>query len=435
MSLLQNKNFMLHWASTSTAQLGAYFTLVALPWLVLNQTQDDAFLMSVVMASFSLPHGFFILFGGALADRWSPLRVLLRSRQVAMLVMLALASCVYFQFTPIALLCLFGSVLGTLGAFGIPASQSILPSICKEEELGLANGIVMGTSQLAQIAGPLVAGWLIWLMRYLNQVDVTQYDASSLALAFLVDALLVLVSISLLYWIKIKPVISKPAGVFTLVFQGIQFCWLDKGIRLVLAYLILISFFMHGPLLAALPLIAKLHLGLTEAGYGTLYALIGVGTLIGAGIAIWLRPQPAQLGVYVLLGDLVSGGCLLSLGVISSTSSLVGLCLCLIGVATGFIMIAGTTWFQLRTPSEYMGRVMSVLMFCILGLMPLSGVIAGYFNQGYGVERVVMVAGSFIMACAFIGLCLPTVRRMGAIPAIELANDEQGLSERQASYV
>ncbi|MCE2595215.1 MFS transporter [Motilimonas cestriensis] len=434
MSLLQNKNFMLHWLSASLAQLGAYFTMVALPWLVLSQTNNDAFLMSIVMACFSLPHGFFILFGGALADRWSPLLVLLRSRQFGIGVMLCLAACVYLQITPIPLLCLFGLILGTLGAFGIPASQSILPSICKDEELGLANGIVMGTSQLAQIVGPLLAGWLIWLMRYLNQVDPQQYDSTSLALAFVVDAALVLVSICLLYCIKVKRVTSEPKGLFTLVSQGIQFCWLDRGIRLVLAYLILISFFMHGPLLAVLPLIAKVNLSLTEAGYGTLYAMIGVGTLMGAGVAIWLQPAPSQLGLFVLMGDLTSGVSLFLLGFINTSLVLVVICLIVMGVATGFIMIAGTTWFQRRTPSEYMGRVMSVLMFCILGLMPISGAIAGYFNKIYGNQWVVMYAGALIISCALLGLMLPKVRRMGEAPVLDEASISALPPNKQVQY-
>ncbi|MDO6525555.1 MFS transporter [Motilimonas sp. 1_MG-2023] len=434
MSLLQNKNFILHWLSVSLAQLGGYFTMVALPWLVLSQTNNDAFLMSIVMACFSLPHGFFILFGGALADRWSPLLVLFRSRQFGIGVMLCLAACVYLQITPIPVLCVFGLILGTLGAFGIPASQSILPSICKDEELGLANGIVMGTSQLAQIVGPLLAGWLIWLMRYLNQVNPEQYDSTSLALAFVVDAGLVLISICLLYYIQVKPVARSTKGLFTLVFQGMQFCWLDQGIRLVLAYLILISFFMHGPLLAVLPLIAKVDLSLTEAGYGTLYAMIGVGTLIGAGMAIWLRPAPDKLGLFVLIGDLTSGISLFLLGFVSASLISVSICLIVMGIATGFIMIAGTTWFQRRTPNEYMGRVMSVLMFCILGLMPLSGAIAGFFNKHYGNQWVVMSAGSLIITFALLGLMLPKVRRMGKTPEMSVASISKLSPDAQAQY-
>ncbi|RJG48707.1 MFS transporter [Motilimonas pumila] len=414
MAIFSNQNFVLHWLGSSCAQLGGFFTLLALPWLVLQQTNNDAFQMSLVMASFSLPHSLLILFGGALADRSSPLKLLFFSRACFVIVMFMLAACVYLQFTAIGLLCGFGIALGTLSAFGIPASQALLPALCKPKELAAGNGILMATNQVAMMLGPLMAGWIIWAVRaWLFSSAINEQQ--SLAIAFIIDALLVSLSLILLLNIQTREQPKANGSVTNLVVKGIQYCWYDKGIRLVLGYLMLISFFMHGAILATLPIISKVHLGLSEAGYGTLYAMTGLGTLLGAGIAVFTKPSPHRLGWWVLICDGVSGLMLITLAQTSHLLGAVVTCLLTMGLCAGFIMVAGTTWFQQRTQADFMGRVMALLMFCILGLIPVSGTLAGWLVSHMDTYTVLHGAGVVIALAAVLGLLLPMTRNMGSI--------------------
>lgn len=414
-SLLDNRNFLLHWGSLAIAQTGSFFTLVALPWMVLSMTDNDPFIMATVMATISLCQGFFILFGGALADRFSPIKLLFLSRLMFCVVMASLAVFVYLSKIPLWLIYIYAFVLGTLGAFGIPASQSLLPAIVDKSELGKANGIVMGTVQLTQIIGPVAAGWLIWFVRSFTDAPSAQADYHGFAVAFLVDAIAILLAVVLLSIMKVAIGPKAKGNLFTMVTQGVVFCWKDRGIRLVLAYLILISFFLHGPLLTALPLIIKVELGLSEGAYGTLYAMIGIGTVIGAGIAALTTPSPKALGAVVLSCDLISGACLYLLGKIGGVWTTGGTLL-IMGICSGIIMIAGITWFQNRTPDVYMGRVMSILMFCILGLIPISASLAGFLIGVTSISLVIIGAGIAIMVVSGVGLLIPRIRNMGDTP-------------------
>jgi MFS family permease len=416
--LLQNRNFRLHWASVAISQTGGFFSMVALPWLVLYITDNDPIIMSTVLAANSLPHGFFILFGGALADRISPLRVLYISRVTFALVMSSLAALVYFELIPLWLIYLYAFVLGTLGAFAIPSSQALLPSFLTSSALGHANGIVMGTMQVTQMIGPVMAGWLLWFGRSLTGVPEGRADYTSLAFAFGIDACAILLAVVLMGFMRIQVAPRQNSHLFRMVTQGFLFCWHDAGIRLVLAYLIMISFFLHGPMLAVLPLFTKVELGMSEGTYGSLYAMTGMGTVVGAGIAMIRVSGLRRLGEITLGCDLIAGLSFYLLGQIHNVW-LAGVLLFILGVCSGIIMVAGTTWFQRRTPAAYMGRVMGILMFSIFGLVPLSATLTGIMIEYSSVSRVMNTAGFMMMLVSGIGLLLPKIRNMGDIPPLD----------------
>jgi MFS family permease len=416
--LLQNRNFRLHWASVAISQTGGFFSMVALPWLVLYITDNDPIIMSTVLAANSLPHGFFILFGGALADRISPLRVLYISRVTFALVMGSLAALVYFELIPLWLIYLYAFVLGTLGAFAIPSSQALLPSFLMPSALGHANGIVMGTMQVAQMIGPVMAGWLLWFGRSLTGVPEGRADYASLAFAFSIDACAILLAVVLMGFMRIQVAPRQNSHLFRMVTQGFLFCWHDTGIRLVLGYLIMISFFLHGPMMAVLPLFTKVDLGLSEGAYGSLYAMIGMGTVAGAGLAMLKVSGARRLGEVTLCCDLIGGLCFFLMGQIHN-AWLAGALLFVMGVCGGTIMVAGTTWFQQRTPGNLMGRMMGILMFAIFGLIPLSATLTGFLVDYSSVSHVMNGAGAIIVLLSGIGLFIPRIRNMGDLPALD----------------
>ena len=66
---------------STISAIGDQFTLVALPWLVLQITGDPAQL-GLVLAVMALPRAVFMLVGGAMVDRMSARCVLLNARAV-----------------------------------------------------------------------------------------------------------------------------------------------------------------------------------------------------------------------------------------------------------------------------------------------------------------------------------------------------------------
>jgi MFS family permease len=414
MSILKNRNFVLHWICVAVAATGGFLSAIALPWLVLSISKNNPLMMSGIIALSGLPYAIFILFGGALTDRFSPLRLLFITRSCFALLMLTLAVLVYHQITPYWMLAIFALLLGLLNAFGVPASESLLPSILPANILGQGNGIIMVTMQVSQVLGPMLAGWILWLGRTLHGIPLDQVDYSSLAGAFGLNALTTIIVLAVMSQIRPLPAATAEASknLFKLIFEGMQFCWNDRGIRTVLAYLCLISFFVQGPLAAILPVLTKVKLGLSEAEYGNLYGMLGMGTILGAGLAMLTKPNPRILGRWILCCDACSGLAMVLLGYSHHIYLSCGLLL-LIGTMNGFIAINGITWFQQRTPDHYMGRIMSILMFAILGLVPVSATLTGYLIHTHSLELIISTAGGIIIFCAGGGLLIQPIRRMG----------------------
>jgi hypothetical protein len=71
----------------STSLLGDQFALIATPWLVLQLT-GDPLALGIVLALEGVPRALFMLFGGAVTDRFSP-RVIMLVADIARLVLAA----------------------------------------------------------------------------------------------------------------------------------------------------------------------------------------------------------------------------------------------------------------------------------------------------------------------------------------------------------
>src|SRR5262245_2571363 len=88
------RNFRLLFTGGFISLLGDHFALIATPWLVLQLTKDPL-LLGTVLALEGIPRAAFILFGGAITDRFSPRRVMLVAN-VIRFVLTALMALVVF---------------------------------------------------------------------------------------------------------------------------------------------------------------------------------------------------------------------------------------------------------------------------------------------------------------------------------------------------
>ena len=93
-ALLQDSNFRWMIGGSALSMLGDQFTLIALPWLVLQMT-GDTLVLGTVLALISVPRALFILIGGALVDRHSPKQVLMITKYVNLVLLAALAGLVF----------------------------------------------------------------------------------------------------------------------------------------------------------------------------------------------------------------------------------------------------------------------------------------------------------------------------------------------------
>ena len=79
------------------------------------------------------------------------------------------------------------------------------------------------------------------------------------------------------------------------------------------------------------------------------------------------------------------------------------------GASTGFLNVHLFSWFQQRVDVKLLGRVMSVLMFASVGLMPLSLVAAGVAVE-WSLRGMFAGAGALVLLVTFVAALQAPVR-------------------------
>lgn len=413
-ALFRNRNYVWLWASSNISCLGDYFTLIAMPWLVLTLTKDAATL-GAVMALESLPRAAFMLVSGGFTDRYSARKVLLVSRTIFMLALLALALDLWFGRLQLGHLYGFAFVFGLLTAFALPASQALLPQVIDRTQIQQGNSALMGSQQLIQLFAPVLAGLLIWGMPSMS-TPAGAADLSRTALAFALNAVAIFVALLLLLQLRLQPVAGAEAAPDEEVrlADGFRYLWRDRGLRIATLYMSCVGFFAIGPLLTVIPQIAEQRLHNGALSYGMLYAVNGLGSLLGFACGGMLpKPDKRHLGLALFSADLLAGLCVFWLGR-STSFATAAPALALIGVTAAYGGVLALSWIQERIPPALSGRILGIVMFAVLGLTPVSMTVGGLIVSHYSLEALLTLSGCAIASFALLGLLSPRIHRFGA---------------------
>ena len=137
------RDFRLLFGGTATSLLGDQFALIATPWLVLMLT-GDPMALGIVLALEGIPRAVFMLLGGAITDRISPRLVMLIADVVRLVLTGLLALAIFTGTVQVWMLYAFGLGFGLVAGFAIPAENSIVPMLVKDDDLQAGNSIIMG---------------------------------------------------------------------------------------------------------------------------------------------------------------------------------------------------------------------------------------------------------------------------------------------------
>ena len=415
--LLHDGNFRWMLAGAIASNLGDQFTLLALPWVVLQMTADPLQL-GLVLLLIGVPRAVFILLGGAIVDRHSPQRVLMLSKHANTMLLAMLAGAIATGGLSLPLLHALALCLGVAAAFGIPAATSMLPQVVALAQLPAANGLMMGLRQLTLFIGPLLAGLLVALAS--DGMPTPAAPSRGLALAFALDALSFVVSAWTLSRVTARPAPAAAAGrqaVLAAMSDGLRSFWADRDLRAFLGYGALVTLFVGGPLHVALPVLASSHPALGPAALGTMLGAHGAGTLAGMALA-GARPRwrVGTLGLTILTLDAVVGLLVMPLGHVGAAWQGAALLLA-IGALGGFMQVLVFSWLQQRVAPAMMGRAMAVFMFVFVGLAPLSGAATGALLRGLPVPTLFVAAGALLTGMALLARLGSRMRGLGGLPA------------------
>ncbi|HSE40464.1 MAG TPA: MFS transporter [Acidobacteriota bacterium] len=360
--LFSNRYFRNLILGSTVSMFGDQFYLVALPWLVLQLTGSSVALGTALMLA-AFPRALLMLMGGAMSDRTSPRRVLLMTASARTVLVAAIAVLGWLKVLDLWHVYILAFAFGVADAFAIPALQALLPVLVPREQLTQANSVFQSSMQLTMITGPAPAGIVIKKLG-------TMW-------AFFIDAISFLFIIAPLSVIPDPPKLAQhqsPRSVWHTMIEGVKYVHRDATMRTLIFFGMALNFCIMGPIMVGLAAIAKNRFN-SPTAYGIMFSAFAFGALAGS-LAAGLRKQRRR-GIMLLFVGSILG---ILLAIVGLVHTLVGMCvvMLLMGVTSGYSNVHMTAWYQERVESSMMGRVMSVRMFTIFGLMPISLAISGF---------------------------------------------------------
>lgn len=394
--IFHNRNFRLLWIGQGASLLGDQFELIAAPWLVLKLTHDPLAL-GFVLALSSIPRALFMLVGGAITDRFSARNVMLISDILRLGLTAMMAFLIFTNMLQTWILYVFAFLFGLVSGFFNPASNSIVPHMIGKEDLRAGNSLIQGTAQLTSFAGPVLAGGLIALFS-----SSASGGTEGIALAFALDAISFLISIMTLWQIRQQEIGNNRANdhILKSIFEGLQFVLQDSSLKVSLILISAANLFFVGPLYVGMPVLAQLRLAGGAAAFGLIMSAYGGGNLLGILSAGSLPKPKASLLNRLIVGLFALFGLMLAtFAFVTSTWMAFGMLLVL-GVGNGYLAITLITLIQQRIPTGKIGRIMSMVLFANVGLVPVSQALSGiiikfslqYLFIGAGI-LMIMLAG------------------------------------------
>jgi MFS family permease len=371
---LRNPRFRLWLIGGTISFLGDQFYMVALPWLILQQT-GSAVAMGAVMMAGSIPRALLMLMGGVVSDRVSARKIMMTTATARTICVAIIGILIWFGVLHMWELYVLAVIFGVADAFAAPAGSAYLPSLLESQQLVAASSVSQTAAQLTTIVGPVPAGFVI--------------KALGVAWAFFLDAISFLFIIGAL-WKLPDPPQSQAArkAVWHAIAEGIAYVGRDVPLRSLMLLAMMMNFCFTGPVAIGLTYLTKNRFG-SPAILGSLLSAVAAGSLLGALLAgVW---KIRRRGVLMLLVAAALAPCLGSIGLMSSVWSLGGV-LFLIGALAALMNVHIGAWVMQRIDASVRGRVSSVLMLATFGIAPISFAVAG-FLIAWNLKFTFLIAG------------------------------------------
>jgi MFS family permease len=378
---LRNPDYRLWLIGGTISLLGDQFYLVALPWLVLQQT-GSAVAMGAIMMTGAIPRALLMLMGGAVSDRVSARKIMMATATARTICVTVIGVLVWLRILRTWELYALTFAFGVADAFAVPAQTAYMPSLLKREQLVAASSVSQSTGQLTTILGPVPVGLVI--------------QALGVAWAFFVDAISFLFIIGAL-WKLPDPPKSQTArkAMWHSIAEGIAYVGKDVPLRSLMLLATIMNFCIAGPVSIGLAYWTKTRFG-SPAAYGIVISAVAAGSLLGALLAgVW---KIRRRGVMILAVSAVLGLCLGSIGLIDRVWSVAGVLL-VMGVAAGMVNVHIGAWAMQRIDAGVRGRVASVLMLASFGIAPISLAVAG-FLVAWSLKFMFLLAGGLMVLAA-----------------------------------
>lgn len=376
------KNFQLFILGQFITVSGTWMQQVAQAWLVLTLTHS-AFLVGVIAAARNLPTLLlFGLFGGAIVDRFKKKKTILYLTKIcAMFLALILSLLTFTDVITLTQIAILAFLLGVVDAIDNPARQVFVAEMVEKQDLSSAIAINAGVFNAARMIGPSIAGFLIFLIEPAG--------------VFMINAVGYLAVIFALIFIKEKEVVSSIEGnPLKSIKVGLSYSFSHPMIKSLLIFGALTSIFGWS-YSTILPVVVRdvFRLGAVELGY--MYSAFGIGSVV-ATILVSIFANRVNKIAYIIAGSLLFSLSMITFSYSSEFNlSLVLLFLAGVGIISQFAMM--NTAIQHIVPDNIRGRVMSIYVFMLIGMLPIGSFQIGFLAEHLGSLTAIRIGAIVVL--------------------------------------
>ncbi|MGW0546036.1 MFS transporter [Streptomyces altiplanensis] len=382
---LWNHNFRLFFVARTVAVFGDGMVPVALAAGLLGAGRPGSS-VGYALAAWIGPFAVLVLFGGVLADRFTPRRMMILADGLRLVGASVLALSFAAGSPSVWVVYGLSAVSGVGAALFQPGVASVIPRIAHDVQE--ANAVLRVCEALTTMAGPAFAGLVAGL-------------SGGAGAVFAANAATFGVSGVCLFLLRLPPA-GDPVGRGSLMAELVD-GWREFTARSwlwgVIAIWTVYGLTVAGPML---PLTAVLVTEEHGSGmYGALMAVNGAGSVAGGLLALRLRPgRPLAAGAVALLGvvvDLVVLGLGMPVPALAAGQFIAG-------TAFAFWLVMWSTTVQTHVPADALNRLHAYDVSGSLLMMAAGRALAGPVAEAVGAERV-LLAGAVVMV-AVVGVLL-----------------------------
>ncbi len=391
---LQHRDFRLLWIGQMISFAGSQMQTITLNWHIYALT-NSAVALGLIGLTRVVPIIVFSLVGGVFADARDRRRVLLVTQTLLMLVAAVLGIVTMTGWVTAPMIYGLAALAAAVGAFDGPARQALVPNLVPKEHLTNALSLNNMMAQVASIAGPALAGFVI-----------AGFGIAAVYWINAVSFLAVLVALVLM-----RTPAQENAGAANVTVnaltEGIRFVWKTPIIAATMLLDFFATFFSSAS--ALLPIFARDILRVGPEGLGILYSAEATGALV-AGVGVASLGDIKRKGVVLLIAIACYGAATAFYGS-SQWFALSFLFLALVGASDTVSTILRNTIRQLATPDELRGRMTSVNMMFFMGGPQLGNLEAGILAALIGAPLSVITGGiATIALVALTAWAVPPLR-------------------------
>jgi MFS family permease len=360
------RNYRLFFSGQIISVPGTWLQTIAQAWLVL-QLSSSGSALGFTVALQSLPVLLLGPWGGTVADRVDKRLALIGTQLAQGLLALILGLLTATGVVELWMVWVLAFGLGLARSVDSPVRQSFVSEMVESRLLPRAIALNSVIVSAARAIGPASGGLII--------------AAFGVAPCFLINAGSFIAVIGALLAMnrdelrRSEPVKRTPG----MVREGFRYVSREPKLRAPLLMMVLVGTFAY-EFQVSLPLLAHETFQSGAAGFGLLYACMGVGAVTGgltiAGkLPIGVRTQGIAAAAF---------GVLLAGVAISPTMLVAGLLLLFAGAASVTFTSTTNSSLQLRSLPSLRGRVMALYLVAFMGSTPIGGPIVGWVGEQFG---------------------------------------------------